>query len=124
MNYKNPLWNKEGMDKIYADAVVTQDTALGNIDVEVRRCDGTPVEGAVVTFSPPAGAMRYLNDDTTPNAGRAWTSSVSPSVIGYNVPVDTSITVTVTANNLTFEPMQLQVSPMENNVILMHPYEQ
>jgi len=108
-------WGDGSLDSVYGASNQTRDGTRGSINVSTRACDGTPIEGAVLTFDPPPGAVYYTGTDGLPIGD----ATHLPYVIGvaYNA-IPGATTITATAPDHAFEPQTITVLAGENVTLL------
>jgi hypothetical protein len=122
-SYRSPLWGDGSMSAIYGAGQVTWDQTKGNIDIAIEQCDGTPIDGATVTVSPPPGTLEYLRSDGAPDPALTSTTMPYSSAVGFNV-VPGPIHITASKPGLAFDDVDMMISGGgHNNVIVMRAYE-
>jgi hypothetical protein len=91
----SPLWR----EMLAAFAGVELDAAKGIVGVIVTDCSGERVEGATVTFDPPAETVAYW--DPTFTDGSSTTTSLNGHAWGFNVPAG-EVHATITIGDVTY----------------------
>lgn len=119
--YQSPLWHPESLDAVYGPTGVTRDPALGNVNVAIQECDGTPIEGATVTFEPPAKKLAYLDTGSVPDTSLPATTVPYSSAVGFNVPT-TTLHIVAAKPGRMFDPVDVVVGGGDTNVIVMRAY--
>lgn len=86
--------------------------------VLVVDCAGTPIEGATVSFDPPAGAVRYL-DGMTPSGTMG--TDASGTAFGFNVPVGTGTIANASYMGTALEGHTFGTYVNSLSVTIVHP---
>jgi hypothetical protein len=120
--YLSPVWNAGAMGAVYntINSTYTQRNGFGTLTIQLEHCDGTFIGSGQVTVDPAPDVLAYLGSNAQPS-GTDMTESTYGSVVGFNMPASTSVTITATAPNLTFSPATVPVYAGSNvTVIVMY----
>jgi hypothetical protein len=79
-----PVWTASAQDSVYAAAGLARNSTKGTINIAVRECDGTPIEGAVVTVNPPPEKLTYIDAGGVPTTGISGTGPPYTFGLAFN----------------------------------------